>query len=864
MSADPRAFTAEQRFAAAEIARADFYFFTRWMFLQRRGYTWRRASHHRLIANALTRVFSGECKRLIINVPPRYGKTEMAVVTWIAWCMGQAPDAEFIHASYSGTLAVNNSDSVRAVVAHEAYREIFPAVELAAESNAKAHWKTTAGGVLYAVGAGGTITGFGAGKHREGFGGCFPAGTLVWTESGRVPIDSIVCERMAVRVWAFDYAGRMVLRPVTGWHHNPPNNLVRVTMDDGQTVTCTPDHRFWTLDRGWVRADSLRVDDRLPCIDCGVQGVDDIRVDAQRGGRGLDPQAVFPAGASGPVAKGDGSLGGGEFGSVVGADTATSADVFAPSSRCVGVTSPNLVDDSRVDAVFSGEVLGALPFGLVDGDGLRVGQQRHGVPPGLAERAVRLAVRDVGGPGVVPQVLQPVVGRVAVAVAHVGTMGTRADEGQQHQGMDHGVLDPRAARQADAQMPRRHHGQLQDAAGQRAPMAAATVHDRAGLAPDVAAVADGVGAFISGHRKPARVEFIGHAGSTFCLTVDEHHNFTVEGGFVVKNCLVLDDPHKADEARSDVVRKGVIDWFQNTLESRKNSPDTPIILIMQRLHEDDLSGWLLGDRGKDMAGPAVPGGNGEVWEHLCLSAWADEAAGLPLWPEKHSADDLRRMELAAPYVFAGQYRQRPAPPTGGIFKPDNLRVVDAIPAGPILWVRGWDLGSTEGGGDPTAGGKLGRLPDGRYIIAGMVHGQYGPDDRDRILRTTAEADGQATRISIPQDPGQAGKSQVAAFAKLLAGYRLTTSPETGDKVTRAEPFASQVNVGNVLMLRGAWNEALIEELRLFPNGRHDDRVDALSRAFAETLSAGDGRVGAAEPRDSIAPALDSFASFSPF
>ncbi|MGE8444300.1 MAG: hypothetical protein ACN6OS_22215 [Comamonas testosteroni] len=76
--------------------------------------------------------------------------------------------------------------------------------------------------------------------------------------------------------------------------------------------------------------------------------------------------------------------------------------------------------------------------------------------------------------------------------------------------------------------------------------------------------------------------------------------------------IIIDETHKADEAKSDTIRKGVIDLFQNTLESRKNSPDTPIIVIMQRLHEDDLTGWLLGDRGKDGNGPPVAGGNGEV------------------------------------------------------------------------------------------------------------------------------------------------------------------------------------------------------------------------------------------------------------
>ena len=269
------------------------------------------------------------------------------------------------------------------------------------------------------------------------------------------------------------------------------------------------------------------------------------------------------------------------------------------------------------------------------------------------------------------------------------------------------------------------------------------------------------------------------------------------------------------------MRKNVIDWFQNTLESRKNSPNTPIILIMQRLNEEDLSGWLL------------KGGNGEKWDHVCLSAIQPD--GTALWPEKHNIETLRRMEQAAPYVFAGQYMQSPAPLDGGIFKPGRLQVVDAIPAERIQWVRGWDLGATVGG-DPTAGAKIGAMPDGRFIIADIAHGDMGPDDRDAVIRNTSASDSVDVLISLPQDPGQAGKVQVLHMARMLQGYRVHTSPESGDKVTRAEPFASQVNVGNVLMLRGSWNHGLIEEMRMFPNGKHDDRIDACSRAF-NTLAA---------------------------
>lgn len=288
----------------------------------------------------------------------------------------------------------------------------------------------------------------------------------------------------------------------------------------------------------------------------------------------------------------------------------------------------------------------------------------------------------------------------------------------------------------------------------------------------------------------------------------------MQAGFF--GAIIIDDPHKAGEASSDTMRQNVLDWFSTTMESRKNSPDTPIIVIMQRLHERDLSGWLLG------------GGNGEKWEHLNIPAIGDD--GESFWPTQFPLEDLRRMETADAYRFSGQYMQRPAPLAGGLIKPDMMQVIDALPAGSIEWCRGWDLASTKGG-DFTAGGKVGRLPDGRYVIADMVRDRLESHERDALIKATATRDGATLKQSIPQDPGQAGKGQVLAFAKQLAGHSVHFSPETGDKVTRATPLASQINAGNVVMLRGAWNQSLIEEMRMFPNGSYDDQVDAVSRAF---------------------------------
>ena len=248
---------------AAELARRDPYFYARFMFKARKRLTWRRGPHHPRIFEALMRVYRGEARNLLINMPPRYSKTE-SVTSWITWCYGKHPDAEFIYLSYASPLAEENSGNMRQMLLQPEYGAIFPETRLQHDSRSKQHWKTTANGVMYATGSEGTITGFGAGKEREGFGGCFPAGTGVWTEHGLEPIDALVRARKSVKVWSYDYRGSMVLRNVNAWHENPPNAIVRVSFDDGDSVECTPCHRFWTNNRGWVRADSLRENDRLP------------------------------------------------------------------------------------------------------------------------------------------------------------------------------------------------------------------------------------------------------------------------------------------------------------------------------------------------------------------------------------------------------------------------------------------------------------------------------------------------------------------------------------------------------------------------------------------------------------------------
>lgn len=304
--------------------------------------------------------------------------------------------------------------------------------------------------------------------------------------------------------------------------------------------------------------------------------------------------------------------------------------------------------------------------------------------------------------------------------------------------------------------------------------------------------------------------------------------------------LILDDPHSTETAESETERQNTTRKFREGAINRLNDQErSAIVVIMQRLHEDDIAGVI------------QKLGMGYVHLMLPLEFEPDRRCETeigfkdprtyegelldPARMPRETVDKLRRDTTE--YAYAGQYQQRPAPREGGIFKRHWFETVPAAPAG-ALKVRAWDLAATKSSAAAyTAGLRLSVL-NGTYYIEDVVRERGSPADVERLIKRVAIADGLGCRISIPQDPGQAGKSQVAAFAKLLAGFNCRFSPETGDKQSRALPVSAQAEIGNVKLVKGNWNAAFLEEITSFPSGTYKDQTDALSRAFADLLRVG--------------------------
>ena len=194
-------------------------------------------------------------------------------------------------------------------------------------------------------------------------------------------------------------------------------------------------------------------------------------------------------------------------------------------------------------------------------------------------------------------------------------------------------------------------------------------------------------------------------------------------------------------------------------------------------------------------------------------------------------------------LLRGNWKIKPV--AGSYFPAYCVGTIPAVPTDVRVWVRRWDLAATEPSEvnpspDATASVLMGRRADGRYCIAHGIMIRKGAHIVREIIKNTSAQDkakyGRVITV-LPQDPGQAGKDQVASLTAMLAGYAVRSARETGPKETRAEPLSAQWQIGNIDIVEGEWNKEYLSQMESFPmKGVHDDYVDASSGAFLECIS----------------------------
>ena len=339
--------------------------------------------------------------------------------------------------------------------------------------------------------------------------------------------------------------------------------------------------------------------------------------------------------------------------------------------------------------------------------------------------------------------------------------------------------------------------------------------------------------------------------SGYRLSTSVGGSVTGEGG----DRIVCDDPHNVQEAESDPVRKATLDWWDIVMSTRVNDPKTSaMVIVMQRCHQLDLSGHLL-----------VKGN----WEHLCLPAEYEGRSrttsigffdprqhhGELLWPERFGPKEIEELKVSlGSYAAAGQLQQRPSPSGGGLFKRHWFKywqtrganlppVVVRLPDGTVLSVvaleapvyvdeqiQSWDCSFKDLMTSDFVVGQVWARKGNAFLLGDQSRARM---DCPTTVKAVRELTGRwpKTYAKLIEDKAN-GSAVLQMLAHEIPGL-LPVSPQ-GGKIARAAAISPLVEAGNVYLPHPSyapWVNDFIEECVSFPNGAHDDQVDAMTQAL---------------------------------
>lgn len=316
--------------------------------------------------------------------------------------------------------------------------------------------------------------------------------------------------------------------------------------------------------------------------------------------------------------------------------------------------------------------------------------------------------------------------------------------------------------------------------------------------------------------------------------------------FEFNGAILIDDPLKPDDAGSDTLRAKPNERFNSTIKSRRNSKRTPVILIMQRLHEDDLAGFLL------------DGGSEFEFVHLNLPAINEDGPsefdprekGEALWPAKHDEHDLEAMRVADANMYAGQMQQRPAPAEGNIFK--WFKFYKYLPDDMYYKIHSWDMTFKEKSKnkkkktDFVVGQVWGKRHSDKdiYMFPTMTRARMGfTDSKDSVIDLTKKENDYKAILIEDKANGSAIIDSLKADIKRI----IEVEPE-GGKTERAEAVAPLFRAGSIWLPHPEicpWIQDFVNEMKVFPNGKHDDQVDAATQAISYLDKVGSTDIGKA-------------------
>jgi len=758
-------------------------------------------------------VAAKESPRLMIFMPPRHGKSEIGSRSFPAWHLGRYPKHEFIGCSYGSDLANGFSRKVRDLVKDPSFSAVFPDCVVSRDSQSVEQWLTTQAGGYSAAGVGGPITGKGA--H------CVSSQLSVTTRRGKIPANQV---RVGEEVLGYDHeSGQPVWATVEAVSTTRKPELVR-----SGALVCTPDHRVWTKNRGYIHAAELDASDDLVAL------------------------RVLRCRVSAPSERAP------ERPAQTGELSNAAADVLLATVRPQRITDSGEAYLPRVrwsEGTAREDLQRLLRDAARHGEGqTAVRSVRSDVRPecvGVRESEAAQRRHDLG-------VLLPDLLRAAPTGTYTGNT---ADDPR--------VPDVQSAgdwaQAAEVLLPRVLSGESSQHISeglQRLPGRVATdalAHPASGSSvPAVHAVwGDGSASYRPRLDQPrdgepdrplSDVPFLVSCDAGVCAgdleaglygpgfdVVDlqtSTENF-IAGGVLVHNCLVIDDPVKnRDAAESQTNRDAVWDWYTSTAYTRL-APGGGVLVILTRWHDDDLAGRLLKKQAE---------GEGDEWVVVEYPAQAvhDELfrkRGEPLHAERYDTEALERIKRAVgPRDWQALYQQNPTPEDGDYFNKGMFQWYgsqDIPPYSELNFYTAWDfaIGEKEQN-DRSVGVTVGVDRHDRTYVVDIQAGRWGTMELvDKVMEVYKTWRPAITGL----ERGHIEMTMRPFLDKRIREERLTSfyieelKPGTRDKVARARSIQGRMQQGLVHFRKNCNATAdLVAEMMRFPNGAHDDCVDAMA------------------------------------
>ncbi len=305
--------------------------------------------------------------------------------------------------------------------------------------------------------------------------------------------------------------------------------------------------------------------------------------------------------------------------------------------------------------------------------------------------------------------------------------------------------------------------------------------------------------------------------------------------------LIVDDPLSPQMANSATERENANEWYRTTFYSRLNSPKIGVrIIIMQRVHEDDLSGFLL-DRETRLN-----------YNHICIPATIDgevkpkklenfyDKNGL-FWEERFGQDVLDDYKKAlGSYGYAGQLMQTPTPLDSGMIRQEWFKIDRYREDGVVNFVIDPAYTANQKN-DPSA--LLAYIyKDNKWQIVDCTNVYKEFPDLVKFIPQWVTKNGYTNKSRIFVEPKASGKSIVQTLIRETGLNVREDKPPTKDKVARVADISATLESGRVGLLQGKWNSEFLDQLTKFPSAKHDDMVDCLVMAVNKEIWTGKGKV----------------------